>query len=498
MDTNRTNRREFLKKLGAITAGIILAPYVTFGEKLPETSAVLVPEKLMKRKFGKINFHVTTMGLGGQASLQWTPPDIDPVKIIEKAFSLGINYYDTSNVYGPSQLNYGKAFRNLHLIPGQPDYNKKLRESIFLTAKTHIRFGKGNINYTNVRSKSDSGDISGGCIADLKRSLSQIFGDGDGNYPEGAYVNMFLMHNIVFTEEVDVLYNGYENPSPDLEEIGAIAALVDYRDGTNITGLNPKKEKLIRHIGFSGHRNAYVMIDMIQRDTKNILEAVLMPVNSNDFLATNMQYNVIPVARAKNMGVISMKVFANGRMYDLKNYGEIVRGVKNDVIKSSTLVSYSVSTPGVHLAIIGIGEINDDPSKCQLVSNLSAAQVEWGHYSRDQRKSIESITSKIRDGKTNDFQLGSNKLTAPSKPAIQRNGNKVTLSWHTAYAGAEALKCYEIYRDNLLIAKVQHTPQVDKTPFTYIDNLKSNKTAAYKIVTVDVLGTKAESEIFTA
>ncbi len=55
------------------------------------------------------------------------PEGADPVRIILKAFHLGINYFDTSNAYGPSQLNYGKAFRELHLIPGEPGYDQKLR-----------------------------------------------------------------------------------------------------------------------------------------------------------------------------------------------------------------------------------------------------------------------------------------------------------------------------------------------------------------------------------
>jgi hypothetical protein len=38
----------------------------------------------MKRKFGKIEFDVTTLALGGQASIQWTPNDVDPIEIILK------------------------------------------------------------------------------------------------------------------------------------------------------------------------------------------------------------------------------------------------------------------------------------------------------------------------------------------------------------------------------------------------------------------------------
>ncbi len=95
-----------------------------------------------KRMFGKTGFEVTTLGLGGQASLQWTPADVDPVPIILKAFKMGINYFDTSNLYMGSQLNFGKAFQILNLIPGKEGYDQKLRESIFLTTKTHIKWAK--------------------------------------------------------------------------------------------------------------------------------------------------------------------------------------------------------------------------------------------------------------------------------------------------------------------------------------------------------------------
>src|SRR5208283_5849032 len=91
-------------------------------------------DKLLKRDMGRLNFEATTLGLGGQASLQWTPEGVDPVRIILKAFRLGINYFDTSNAYGPSQLNYGKAFPELHLVPGEAGYDESRRREIFLTS----------------------------------------------------------------------------------------------------------------------------------------------------------------------------------------------------------------------------------------------------------------------------------------------------------------------------------------------------------------------------
>ena len=106
----------------ATAAGLTLIPACTFG-----TGNLPLP---MKRKFGKIDFDVTTLGLGGPASIQWTPEDVDPVKIILKAFETGINYFDTSNLYQQSQTHYGTAFRQLNLIPGEEHYDEALEKRI--------------------------------------------------------------------------------------------------------------------------------------------------------------------------------------------------------------------------------------------------------------------------------------------------------------------------------------------------------------------------------
>jgi len=124
-------RRRYLETTALASAGLTLGSFRGLGRNKVD--------KPLKREMGRLHFEATTLGLGGQASLQWTPPDVDPVRIILKAFALGINYFDTSNAYGPSQSNYGKAFRALHLIPGDSGYNEKLRRSFFLTTKTHVR-----------------------------------------------------------------------------------------------------------------------------------------------------------------------------------------------------------------------------------------------------------------------------------------------------------------------------------------------------------------------
>jgi aryl-alcohol dehydrogenase-like predicted oxidoreductase len=491
---NLFTRRSFIKDAALASACLSLGPYFTFG-KAQRTG-------LMKRPMGRLGFEATTLGLGGQASLQWTPTGVDPVKIILKAFDLGVNYFDTSNVYGPSQANYGKAFRELHLIPGQPGYQEAHRRSFFLTSKTMLRFGKGGYQKEGMWNWSD-GAKGSHSVDDIKRTLSLIFGDGQGSYPAGAYLDMVLAHAVESQADVDALYEGYERPDPKAEHIGTLAMLLDYRDGTNLTGLNPKEEKLIRHIGFSGHASPATMMDMIQRDRRGILEGLLVAINANDRHYFNMQHNLIPVAAANNMGVIAMKVFADGAMYTkpatwTSGPNMLVLKVGTSDLPSGRLVQYSLSTPGVHTAIIGTGHIDADPAACQLQQNLLAAQIEPNALSVSDRKEIEKIAGAAKEGKTNYFQAQLQALGAPRNAAAgqEMRGQKrvAQLQWQTAYAGDEPILRYEIWRDNRKAGQVAHKPQVRQTPFSFEEVLSDKAAHRYQVVTVDSAGRTAKTE----
>ncbi|UCH14913.1 MAG: aldo/keto reductase, partial [Bacteroidales bacterium] len=483
------DRRTFIRTSATAAAGISLVPaFHSFSSK----------PKLMTRDFGRLNHEVTTFGLGGQASIQWTPDDVDPVAIILKAFNKGVNYFDTSNLYGPSQTNFGKAFQKLGLIPGSAGYNESLRKSIFLTSKTHLRFAKGNMdvggpnNWTN-------GPQGTHTIDDLKRSLSQIFGDGEGAYPKGAYLDMVLIHSVTNMRDVNAVFEGLENPDPKDERIGALAALRDYRDGTNYTRLNPGEEKLINHIGFSGHYDTGVMMDMIRRDEQNILDGLLVSINPNDKLNFNMQNNVIPVAAAKNMGIIAMKVFADGAMYTKGAHwsGEpshVVRQIGSKEMPFKPLIEYSLTTPGISTAIIGIGQISEDFSRCQLSQNIAASQIKPGALNETNRLEIEKIANQVKGGKTNYFQMEEGGLTEPQNTEIEMLDNgEVLIKWNTAYAGDSPVDHYEVWRNNNKIGQVEHHPQISPEPFKFKDNIDTSAKNEYKIITVDKKGGRKES-----
>jgi len=464
------------------------------------------PGKLIQRELGRLNFEATTLGLGGQGSLQWTPAGEDPVRIILKAFHLGINYFDTSNVYGPSQVNYGKAFRELHLIPGAPGYDQKLRDSIFLTSKTAERWAKGGIPNPNIHSFTN-GPAGSLAADDVRRTLSQIFGDGEGSYPKGAYLNLVLCHSISTFEEVDALYSGLDKTDAKAEHIGALAVLRDLRDGSNLTGLNPREEKLIRHIGFSGHNSPPVMIEMLQRDTGNLVEGMLVAINSNDRLHFNMQYNNIPVAAARKVGIIGMKTFADGSMYGkqpmFSNHpSHVIRTVGTPSLPSERLIQYSLTTPGIGTLVVGTGHIDDDPKICQLGQNLIAAQIKPNGLPVSDRRAIEKVTAPIQDGKTNYFQLPYQDLTPPREVALTRDSasgtHVVKLTWQTAYAGDEPISHYEISRNGQKVGRVNYRPQVDKTPFLFEDKTAAAGAHKYVVATVDEIGRRAEAGDLTA
>jgi len=476
------SRRNFIKVSAATTAAVSTMSLGSCNtQKFPEP---------MKRPFGKLGFNVTSLGLGGQASIQWTPDNVEPDKIILKAFELGVNYFDTSNLYQESQLNYNKAFKQLNLIPGEEGYNEALRKSIWLTSKTAMRWGNpGWPERTNVRNRSQGENVK--CaVDDVKRSLTQIFGDGNGFYPEGAYLDMILCHTLNTFEEVDVLYEGLETPLDPNGNFGALVALRDLRDGTNHTGMNPKNEKLIKHIGFSGHANPPAMMDMIQRDEYGILDGMLVAINANDKTKMNMQHNVIPVAAAKGMGVIGMKVFADAAMYHKEprwsqTPDDVFMEVGTPELPSKPLIEYSLTTPGVNTLIIGVGHIDEDPMKCQMVQNFYAAQVSPDGMSASERKRIEEQAKSVRPA-SNYFQsIEKSKLSAPRDVKLEGN----MLTWNSALADDEPISYYEVMVNGKAAGKVEHTPQILKSkPFTF----QLSEMGEIQVVTVDKAGNRAE------
>ncbi len=445
-------RREILSVLGALPAASLWNTSPLYAQ-----AAGNFPRRLL----GRTGCTVVPLGLGGQASLQWTAPGIDAPDIIVRAIQLGVNYLDSANAYGPSQMNYGEAFRRLHLTPSDTAYNRTLRESLYLATKTGRRYALNPA-------------VTGPTAVDeLKRSLTMMFGDGKGYIPEGAYLDAIQIHNLTTMEQVAQVYEGFaERGSKMPERIGALAALLDYRDGTNLTGLNPERRHYVRHIGVTGHQSSPVLMSAIRRDTSNVIDTVLVALNANDRLCSSHQNNVLPLAVSRGLGVIAMKIFADGAYYGKEpRFSRTPEDVnlavgKDGAVPPSDLVRYPLSLPGVSVAIIGTGRINrDKPASDQLLANLTSALKDMP--SPIERLRIEA-DSKVRHGAaTNYFQEKTNVLVQPSSVATKRDGDRLVVEWNTAFAGPEPIRSYEIYAGKRLLVSLPFRPQLTEAPLAF-------------------------------
>jgi aryl-alcohol dehydrogenase-like predicted oxidoreductase len=451
-----TNRRQILTALGGTT----LAATLPLGAAAAKSAAKPAPV-IPKRTLGRTGAMVTPLALGGQAALQWTPPGTDAPDIIVRAVQLGLNYLDSANVYGPSQVNYGEAFRRINLAPGRPNYDAALREKLYIASKTNKRFAR------------DPSQPAGATLAidDLKRSMTQMFGDGQGAVPDGAYLDAIQIHALGKVEDIDTLYLGMKERGGRMpEKIGAFAALIDYRDGTNYTGLNPQHKRWVRHVGVTGHLSSPILMKMLRLDENHDLDQLLVALNVNDKLYQPHQYNVLPLAVARGMGVIAMKVFADGVFFGKearfsRNPDDVNTKVGNAKISTHDMVRYTLSLPGVCCAIIGTGHIDRaDASKDQMVANLAAA-IDTP-MTADERAALETAAAEKYGATTNYFQEPAKGLIQPTDVKVTKDGGRVLVSWQAGYAGARPIQSYQIKAGGKTVLTIPARVQLGMAPLT--------------------------------
>jgi hypothetical protein len=142
-DKSSPNRRAFLKAGGILTAatlGSAALPDVANAQASPISnplpSNAATPASMPTRNLGKTGYKVGIFSLGGQAALEKANNEAIAVPIIEKALDLGVNYIDTSSIYGGperwSEQYVGKVM-------------KHRRNDAFLATKTKERTRDGSM-----------------------------------------------------------------------------------------------------------------------------------------------------------------------------------------------------------------------------------------------------------------------------------------------------------------------------------------------------------------
>src|ERR1700761_8232389 len=201
------DRRTFLKTGGAVAAGLLSQGVVpargattTLGPMPanPRTMAAMPT-----RNLGKTGYKVGIFSLGGQAALE-RPDNFDvAVPIIERALDLGVNYIDTSSIYGgPERWSEQYVGRVM----------KTRRQDAFLATKTKERTRDGSLRM-------------------IEKSLMLLNTD---------HVDLWQLHDIGLPEDVNAIFS----------KGGAMEALLEM-----------KEQKVVRYLGVTGHYRPDALID---------------------------------------------------------------------------------------------------------------------------------------------------------------------------------------------------------------------------------------------
>jgi aryl-alcohol dehydrogenase-like predicted oxidoreductase len=250
-------RRNFLKTGGAVAAGFLTQAALPSSAANATLPALPTNPKttasMPTRNLGKTGYKVGIFSLGGQAALE-RPNNFDAaVPIIERALDLGVNYIDTSSIYGgPDRWSEQYVGRVM----------KTRRQEAFLATKTKQRTRDGSMRM-------------------IEKSLQLLNTD---------HVDLWQLHDIGLPEDVEAVF----------AKGGAMEALIEM-----------KEQKVVRYLGVTGHYRPEALMDAINRYP---FDAILMAINAADAHIHSFSEQLLPLAVEKQMGIIGMKVPARGRL----------------------------------------------------------------------------------------------------------------------------------------------------------------------------------------
>jgi aryl-alcohol dehydrogenase-like predicted oxidoreductase len=246
------SRREFLK---ITTTAMVLGA----AEKALGATAISLP----KRRLGKTGEMVSCIGFGSGRRFCSIQDEDAAQALLERAFALGINYFDTAGSYTRrpierlSEKRLGK-------------FSKKRRKDLFLATKIDPR-------------------DKDGALRSVEASLKFL---------QTEYLDLIQIHSLSDLNDLDRI------GSPN----GVLAAVQQL-----------KEQKVVRLIGITGHNDGVAMTEALSRhDFDTVLMALNAAQSANPIAQRKMEpipafeQSALPIALKKNMGILSMKVMGQG------------------------------------------------------------------------------------------------------------------------------------------------------------------------------------------
>ncbi len=215
--------------------------------------------------------------------------------MLERAIDLGVNFFDTCSSY-----QWGAS------LSSEERFGEILsprRDEVLIATKFESR---------------DPAEA----MREFEQSLDRMKTD---------HVDVLMLHDIVPSEDISAL------------EKGVYAELLRCRD-----------EGSARFIGFSSMDSAEMSREAIEKLEFDVALLAMNPTGYGDFVT-----ETLPAARAKNMGVLAMKV---------------MRNIVGDETTPDELIRYALSQEGVASALIGHHGMATLEENIGIVQNLAAGE----------------------------------------------------------------------------------------------------------------------------
>jgi aryl-alcohol dehydrogenase-like predicted oxidoreductase len=312
------DRRNFLKSgvavTGALLAGNAAAEATKSLPNLPMNPRT--PAAMPTRNLGKTGYKVGLFSLGGQAALERANNAEVAVPIIERALDLGVNYIDTSSIYGGPE-------RWSERYVGQ--VMERRRSEAFLASKTKERTREGSLRM-------------------IEQSLKLLKTD---------HLDLWQLHDIGTMDNIEAVF----------AKGGAMEAVREMHE-----------QKVVRFVGLTGHYRPDSLMEGIRRYP---FDTILMALNAGDPHHFSFGTDLLPLAVEKQMGIIGMKVPGRSRLLSSwtppplevqkRSWEGMVLAPTSGTLHMREAMYYTLSQP-VSTVIIGCDTI------AQLEENVTLAR----------------------------------------------------------------------------------------------------------------------------
>jgi predicted aldo/keto reductase-like oxidoreductase len=245
-------RRDFIKSAAVAAVGTVAAP----GAKAANAGAPITrptSPDMVYRDLGTTGEKVSAIGLGGY-HVGKQADAAESIQLIRTAIDQGITFMDNCWDYngGISEVRMGQALKDGY------------RSKVFLMTKMD---GRTKESY-NIQ---------------LEQSMGRLQTD---------VIDLVQFHEVIRLDDADRIF------APG----GAMEAAVAAREAGKI-----------RYIGFTGHKDPYVHLRMLEVAQKHNFhfDTVQMPINVMDAHFRSFTKEVLPVAQLRGIGVLAMKTFGD-------------------------------------------------------------------------------------------------------------------------------------------------------------------------------------------